>query len=163
METRLHSFVTLQLTPAPADRRLYVLNGIGTLRLTGWASRTATAEAGGLAWQMTHRGLLQPVIEASDAAGAIAGEYRGRAHRGGVLRWVGRELAVRPDSLWPDRYVLVEDDRRLATIEGRGWGRRPLSLRVDGAAEIEPGLLLFAVFVAGTLAQNAQGTIVLAA
>lgn len=156
MATRLHSFATLQLTPIPGDRRLYALDGVGTLRLTGWASRTAIAEAGGLAWQMTSRGLLQPVIQAADAAGAVAGEFRGRTlYRGGPLRWSDRGLSVRPDSLWRERYVLIEDDRRLATIEAKGWSRQPVNIRVDGAAEIEPGLLLFAVFVVGTLAQSA--------
>jgi hypothetical protein len=164
MPTRLHSFATLQLTPIPGDRRLYALDGVGTLRLTGWASRTATADAGGPAWQMTYRGLLQPVIQATDAAGAIAGEFRARTlHRGGPLRWADRELLVRPDSLWRERYVVVEDDRRLATIEAKGWTRQPVNLRVDGAAELEPGLLLFAVFVVGTLAQSAPGVVVTAA
>jgi hypothetical protein len=164
MPTRLHSFATLQLTPIPSDRRLYALDGVGTLRLTGWASRTATAEAGGLAWQMTYRGLIQPVIQAADATGDIAGEFRGRTpHRGGLLRWADRELTVRPDSLWLERYVLIEDDRRLATIEAKGWSRQPVNLRVDGAAEFAPGLLLFAVFVVGTLAQSAPGVLVTAA
>ena len=163
MDTRVHSFATLQLTPAPGDRRLYALDGVGTLRLTGWASRTATAEAGGLAWLMTYRGLLAPVIQAADAAGVV-GEFRARTlHRGGLLRWRDRELNVRPDSLWRERYVLVEDDRRAATIEARGWGRQPVNLRIDGAAELEPGLLLFAVFVVGTLAHNAPGLVMTAA
>lgn len=164
MATRLHSFATLQLTPTPGDRRLYALDGIGTLRLTGWASRAATAEAGGPAWQMTYRGLLSPVIQAADAAGAIAGEFRARTlHRGGPLRWLDRGFNVRPDSLWRERYVLVEDDRRVATIEAKGWGRQPVSLSVDGEAELEPGLVLFAAFVVGTLAQNAPGVVITAA
>ena len=162
MASRLHSFATLQLTPTPGDRRLYTLDGVGTLRLSGWASRTAPAEAGGPAWQLTCRGLLAPFIQAADAAGAIVGEFRGSTlHRGGPLRWLDRELAVRSDSLWRERYLLVEDDRRLATIEAKGWGRQPVKLRTDG--EIEPGLLLFAVYVVGTLAQNAPGVVVPAA
>ena len=164
MPTRLHSFATLQLTPIPGDRRLYALDGVGTLRLTGWASRTATAEAGGLAWQMTYRGLIQPVIQAADAAGDVTGEFRGRTpHRGGLLQWADRELTVRPDSLWLERYVLIEDDRRLATIEAKGWSRQPVNLRVDGAAELQPGLLLVAVFVVGTLEHNAPSVLVTAA
>jgi hypothetical protein len=164
MAARLHSFATLQLTPIPGDRRLYALDGVGTLRLTGGGSLTATAEAGALAWKMTYRGLLALIIEAADAAGAIAGEFRGRPlHRSGLLRWCDRELTVRPDSVWRERYVLAEDDRRLATIEAKGWGRQPVNLRVDGEAGFEPGLLLFAVFVVGTIAQNAPGVVVTAA
>jgi hypothetical protein len=42
----------LELTRTRGDRRLDALEGIGTLRLTGWASRNATAEAGGASWRM---------------------------------------------------------------------------------------------------------------
>jgi hypothetical protein len=37
----------LELTRAPRDRRLYVLADIGSVRLKGWASRAASAEADG--------------------------------------------------------------------------------------------------------------------
>jgi hypothetical protein len=153
--SRSSSFATVQLTPIPGRRRLYALECVGTVRLTGWTSRTAIAEGGGRVWRFTYRGIRRPVIQAADAAGAVVGEYRGRApHVGGVLEWSGRRLSLRPDSLWRDRYVLAEEDRRLATIEGRAWGRRPVSIRVDGAADIGPALLLFAVFVVGTLARK---------
>jgi len=36
----------LQLTRTLGDRRIFTLEGIGTLRLTGWLSRGATAESG---------------------------------------------------------------------------------------------------------------------
>jgi hypothetical protein len=155
MVSRSNSFATVQLTPISRGRRLYALECVGTLRLSGWASRTATAEGGGRAWQFTYRGVRRPVIQATDAAGTVVGEYTGRAmHLGGVLRWSDRELRLRPDSLWRDRYVLAQDDRRLATIEGRAWGKRPVNIRVDGAADVGPGLLLFAVFVVGALAAS---------
>jgi hypothetical protein len=155
MVSRSNSFATVQLTRISRRRRLYALECVGTLRLRGWASRTATAEGGGRAWQFTYRGIRQPGIVAADDAGTVVGEFRARApHLGGVLRWSDRELRLRPDSLWRDRYVLAEDERRLATIEGRRWGERPVNIRVDGAADISPGLLLFAVFVVGTLAQS---------
>jgi hypothetical protein len=160
MVSRSNSFATVKLTPIPGARRVYALECVGTLRLAGWAARTATAEGGGRAWRFTYRGRRQPLIEAADSGGAVIGEYRG--HPGqleGVLRWCGRELALRPDSLWRDRYVLAEDDRRLATIEGRRWGKRPVNIRVDGAADIGPGLLLFAVFVVATLEQHAQAAV----
>ena len=35
----------VELTRSPDDRRLYVLAGVGTLRLEGWSSRNATAAA----------------------------------------------------------------------------------------------------------------------
>jgi hypothetical protein len=157
MVSRPTSFATVQLTPIPGARRLYALECVGTLRLSGWAGRRATAEGGGRAWQFTYRGMSKPVVRAIDVAGTVVGEYRGRAlHPGGVLQWGGREPALQPDSRWRDRYVLLEDDRRLATIEGRAWSRRPVNIRVDGAADVGPGLLLFAVYVVGALERNAR-------
>jgi hypothetical protein len=157
MVSRSNSFATVQLTPIPSSRRLYALECVGTVRLMGWAWRTAEAEGGGRAWRFEHRGVRQPVLQAFDAAGDVVGEYGGRTLRlRDELQWSGRELALRPDSLWRDRYVLTEDGRRLATIEGRAWGKRPLNVRVDGAADIGPGLLLFAVFVVGALVRHPQ-------
>jgi hypothetical protein len=134
------SFATVQLTPIPGGRRLYALECVGTLRLLGRASRTATAEGGGRAWQFTYRGMWQRVIQAADAAGSVVGEYTARERQlGGMLQWFGRELALRPDSLSGDRYALLENDRRIATIENRGWGKRPVNIRVDGTADIGRG------------------------
>jgi hypothetical protein len=46
----------MRLTRTPVDGRLYVFEGVGTLRLTGWMSHAATAEARGLSWQISSRG-----------------------------------------------------------------------------------------------------------
>ena len=148
----------MRLMRVPDDRRAYALRGVGTLRLTGWGSRTATAEGGGLSWQIAHRGLWQPVFQAADAAGDIVGVFRGRTLRhGGMLTWCDRQLDLRPDGLPRERYALVEGDRAVATIEGTGgWGRRPVNVGVGDPAAIDPGLLLFAVFVVAALAQPTQ-------
>lgn len=63
----------LELKRRAGDRRLYALEGVGTLRLKGLASRAATAEAGGSSWQIGRRRFWQRRIEATDAADA-AGE-----------------------------------------------------------------------------------------
>lgn len=58
--------------------------------------------------------------------------------------------------MWRERYALVEDGRELVTIEGKGCGQRPVKVTLqDAAAAIDPGLLLFAVFVVRTLAEDA--------
>jgi hypothetical protein len=57
----------LELKRTPDHRRVYALEGVGTLRLEGSASRTATAEAGGSSWRITRRGFWRRVIEATDA------------------------------------------------------------------------------------------------
>jgi hypothetical protein len=138
---------------------MYALEGVGTLRLQGLSSRGATAEAGTLRWQIARRGVLHPVTEAVDAAGEVVGEFSGRAlRRGGALRWADRDLALRPDSVWRQRYVLVDGDRQLASIEGQGWGKRPVTVIVDDPASVDPGLLMFAVFIVRALAQDVAAT-----
>jgi len=102
----------LQLTQTPGDRRVYALQSVGTLRLKGLSTRAATAEAGGLSWEFGRRGIFRTVIEAADAAGNIVGEFKNLAlRRGGLLRWSDRELELRPDSFWRQRYALIVSER----------------------------------------------------
>jgi hypothetical protein len=149
----------VRLTPSPGDHRLYVVKGIGTLRVTGWTWREATAEAGGRSWQITRQGLWPPVIQAADVAGEVVGEFSGGwLHHDAALRWSDRELALRIDGLRQDCYILVDDDRRLATIDGVGFYKRPLNVAIDDTADIDPGLLLFAIYVVRTLAHKRRAT-----
>ena len=52
----LPAMADLELKRVPRDRRLYALNGVGTLRLEGLLSRAATGEAGGRRWRFSRRG-----------------------------------------------------------------------------------------------------------
>jgi hypothetical protein len=45
----------LELKRTSEDRRVYALEGVGTLRLLGLAARTATAEAGDRHWTFGRR------------------------------------------------------------------------------------------------------------
>jgi hypothetical protein len=145
--------------PSPGNHRLYVVKGIGTLRVTGWTWREATAEAGGSSWQITRHGICPPVIQAADVAGEVVGEFSGRwLHHGAALRWSNRELALRIDRLRQDRYILVDDDRRLATIDGVSSDNRPLNVAIDDTADLDFGLLLFAIYVVRTLAHKRRAT-----
>jgi hypothetical protein len=147
----------LELTRTPGDRRLYTLEGVGTLRLQGFVSRTATAEADGMRWRIARRGLLQRRIEAIDATGTLVGEFEPRSlRRGGVLRWSDHEFELRPASNWRERYALAEGMRELALLDGKGWGRRPVKVSVDEPEAVDPGLLLFAAFVVRGLAEDAN-------
>ena len=126
------------------------------MRLKGWASLGASAEAQGRSWELARRGLLRPVVEASDAAGTTIGRFSARGmRRGGTLRWIDRELTLRPASRWRERYALADGDRELAVFEGKGWGRRPVKVTIDDLAAVDPGLLLFAAFVVRGLAEDA--------
>ena len=145
----------VRLTPSPSDPRLYVVKGIGTLRVTGWTRREATAEAGGRSWQIGRHGIWSPVIQAADVAGEVVGEFSGRRlHNGAALRWSNRELGLRIDRLRQDRYVLVDDDRKLATIDGEGSNKRPLNVSIDDIVDIDPGVVLFAIYIVRTLARK---------
>ena len=145
----------LALTRSSGDRRRFELEGFGTLRLGGWASRWATAEAGERRWGLARRGLLRSRIEATDPAGAVVGTFEGRSlKRGGTLLWDGQEYVLRPDSRWTERYALADGERRVALLDGSGWGKRPVRIDVDDDA-IDPGLLLFTAFVVRALAEDA--------
>jgi hypothetical protein len=149
----------LELTRVPGDRRLYALEGVGTLRLEGFASRSATAEARSESWRITRRGFWQRIIEATDDAGIVVGDFEPRGlRRGGTLRWADRDLMLRPASLWRERYALADGDHELALLDGRGWGRRPVRITVEDLAALEPGLLLFTAFVVRGLAEDAAST-----
>ena len=146
----------LELTRTKDDRRVYALEGVGTLRLEGWFGRSATAEAGGRSWRVTRTGLFRATTEATDAAGTVVGTFTPRSiRRGGELVWMGRAFTLRPASAWRERYALADGDRELAVLDGKGWGRRPVAITLDDAAALDPGLVLFAAFVVRTLAEDA--------
>lgn len=78
----------IELTRAFRDRRLYRLDGVGTLRLEGFFTRGAVAEAGESTWYFGLRRFWQRNIEATDAAGTAVGGFAPRDfRRGGGLRW----------------------------------------------------------------------------
>src|SRR4051812_33250472 len=110
----------LELKRAAADRRLYALGDVGTVRLEGWRSPRATAETGSRSWHFTRHGLMKPAIEATDAFGGVAGRFephRSRRPRrtgtGGKLNWNGRDFGLRPARGSRSRYALVDGDREV--------------------------------------------------
>jgi len=151
----LSAMADLELTRSREDRRLYELAGLGTLRLEGMFSRRATAEAGGVAWSLRRVGFWRTAIDATDAAGNVVGTFDPRAlKRGGTLTWNARAFELRPASRWKDRYALAEADREIAVLDGRSWGKRPVTITVDDPAAVDPGLLLFAAYVVRSLAED---------
>ena len=146
----------LALTRKKGDRRRFDLDGVGTLRLGGWASRWATAEVGERRWGFARRGVWRTRIEATDPAGTVTGLFEGRSiKRGGTLRWQEHEYVIAPDSRWRERYALNDGDRTLAVLDAKGWGKRPVRVDVDDDAGVDGGLLLFAAFVVRALAEDA--------
>jgi hypothetical protein len=155
----------LELTRVPGQRRLYALDGVGTLRLEGLTSRRAAAETGsGDRWRFAQRGFWGRAVEATDALGVVVGEFEPRTFkRGGIVRWQGRELALQPASAWRERYALADRTQELAVLDGKGWGKRPVTVTVDDDSAVEPGLLLFAAFVVRGLAEDASAAAATAA
>jgi hypothetical protein len=147
----------LELTRSKEDRRLYNLEGIGSLRLDGFFSRSATASAAGVTWRMGRAGFWGRRIEAFREGNVLAGEFDPRTiRRGGELRWNGRPYALRPASNWRERYALAVGDTEVAVIEGKDWGRKPVKVEILRPEGVEPGLLLFAVYVVRSLAEDAS-------
>lgn len=147
----------LELTRSREDRKLYALDGVGTLHLHGWMSRTATAEADGRSWEIERRGIFTSTFEATEAGGATAGVFHGRMlRRGGTLSWGERELQLRPSSVWRSRYALADGERELAVFDGKGWGKRPVAVTVDDLSALDAGLILFAALVVRRLAEDAS-------
>jgi len=146
----------LELTCDPADDRLWTLDGVGTLRRTGWISRAATAEASGRSWAIARHGWARPGFRAADETGAVVGELKGAfASRGETLRWSGRELALRPTRLRRGGHALLDGERVLATMTPKREGKRPLDVTLEDRA-VDPGLLLFVVFVVQARSDDAS-------
>jgi hypothetical protein len=149
----------LELQRSPDDRRLYTLGEIGTLRLGGFFSSSAVAEANGTSWRIARRGFWQRRLEATDAAGSTAGSFEtSLLRRGGILHWGNRELQLVPASNWRERYALLDGEDELAFFDAKSWGKRPVKVDVDDEASADPGLLLFATFVVRGLANDRADT-----
>src|SRR4051794_40996338 len=121
--------IELQLTRSSTDRRLYRLDGVGSVRLDGWFARTGRAAADdGRRWVFSRRGMFRRVIEATDASESAVGDFTPRdIRRGGRLLWEGRESRLQPIGL-RERYTLREGDRDLALLDAKGWGKRPVKI-----------------------------------
>jgi hypothetical protein len=146
--------IELELVRAKGDRRHYTLADVGSLRLEGLFGRNASAEAGGQRWSF-RRSVWSRAIEATDQAGQSVGAFRGRLlSSGGAVAWGPREYVLRKASMWHERYALTDGERELALFDVKTWGRRPVFVRVEAPAEVEPGLLLFTAFVVRAAADD---------
>jgi len=95
----------------------------------------------------------EPATEAP-ATPSVRAELTGRLS-------VGTQLARAARAIDRHRGLVrrhVKLQRELATLEGKGWGKRPVEVTVDDFGGIEPRLLLFATFVVRGLAEDASTT-----
>jgi hypothetical protein len=108
----------LELSRAPGERRLYLLDGIGSIRFDGLISRAATAASNGERWHLVRRGIWGRRSAALDEAGSTVGRFEPRTiRRGGVITWHSRELTLRPASAWRERYALADGETELAVLD----------------------------------------------
>lgn len=137
-----------ELLQDPGDEDRWVLPGVGSFQRTGRVSRAATAEAGGRRWSFRRVGLVRTGFTATDEGGATVGEVRnpitGRSDR---LRWAGRDLRLVRDGPQRRGYALCDGHRRLASMTPRRRGKRQLDVALEDPT-VDPGLLLFAAFIA---------------
>jgi hypothetical protein len=146
----------LELTRDDADRHRYVLDGVGALRLEGFARRRATIEAAGRTWHAAATGFWRRTLALTDVAGTTVAEFEPRKLRSGGTLHVGpRELQIAPASRWKSRWALRDGERELAVLEAKSWGKRPVAVTVADAGAVEPHVLLFAAFVARRMAEDA--------
>ena len=150
----------LELTRDPEDRRRYVLDGVGSLRLEGWGGQPRDARRRRALVAGRPRGLLEAARRGRPTPrGTPVADFEPRSFkRGGILRVGGRELRIAPASRWKERYALKDGERELAVLEAKSWGKRPIRVAVDDPAAVEPLLLLFAAFVARKLAEDAAAS-----
>jgi hypothetical protein len=113
----------------------------------------ATAEADGRRWEIARRGFWRQ-LQATDAAGTVVGAFERALLRSSTIRWHDRDYKLGRASVWRERYALSDGEREIAVLDGKGWGRRPVTIEVD--EPVEPGLLLFAAFVVRTLARESS-------
>lgn len=144
------------------DKRLYSLEGVGTLRLQKMFWNAAAAEAGDGTWRFVRRGWFRRSIEATDESGRPVGGFEGNRgwRRGGTVRWEGRDFTLRSGSTWrAQRFVFLDGEREVATIEGRTSDKRPVTVSVDDPGALDAGLLLLAAFTVRGLVLDAFAAI----
>jgi hypothetical protein len=140
------------------DKRLYSLDGVGTLRLEKAFWNTATAEAEEKSWRFVCRGWFRRRIEATDETGRPTGTFEGNRgfRRGGTVRWESRDFTLQSRSTWKaQRFALLDGDRDMAVFEGRASDRRPVTVSIDQPDALDAGLLLFVAFVVRGLVLDA--------
>jgi hypothetical protein len=141
----------LRLRRDPGDRKRYVLDGVGEMRVGKWYERGATLLAdSGESWEMKPATWTSSVT-ATDSSGAEAATYepRGAFKRGGEIQLParGERYDLKPSSSWRNRYGLWTGDAELAAVETTGWSGQEVAVGVSEGASVDPLLLLMACFL----------------
>ena len=126
----------LDLKRASGDRRLYMLDGVGSIRFEGLLSRNATTESNGervRAAASRDGGVPRSTKRARPSAGSS------REGFGAAVRSRG---ASREASNWRERYALTDGETELATPRRQRVGRRQVAVSIDESAALEEAAAL---------------------
>jgi hypothetical protein len=142
----------LALTRSPEDRKLYVLPGVGELRVARWPGKAVEATAGGRTYTFAPRGQEHRVPTATDAFGAEVGHQHGSWSL--IWRSAKWDLDFMPDISGSYALRRRGEEREVAYLALTGWGKRPVPIVLDDDARLDPGLVLFAMYLMNRFAEE---------
>jgi hypothetical protein len=133
------------------DRKRYVLEGVGEMRVGEWYERGATLSAtSGESWRVKPANWTSSVTATASSGARVASyEPRGAFKRGGEIELAesGERYDLKPSSSWRNRYALWSADEELAAVETTGWSGQEVAVAVREEAQVNPLLLLMACFL----------------
>lgn len=144
----------MELTRDPQDKKRYVLDGYGEVRVGGWYAAAATINAAdGRTWE-AKRSSWRQRISITDTTGREPARYEptGAFKRGGELVVGDTTYGLRPSSSWKQRYALVRDGQELATIASGGWSGTKIEVDVTG--QVDALVLLTACWLVRQFAED---------
>jgi hypothetical protein len=140
----------LRLRRDEADKKRYVLDGVGELQRGKWYERGAAAtDTGGRTWELKPSAWKRSAV-AVDAGGDEAARYEPEEtfKRGGRLVVAGGgSYDLKPSSAWRNRYALWSGEEELASVETKGWSGREVAVSIADDADVDPLVLLTACWL----------------
>ena len=140
----------LRLRRDDSDKKRYLIEGVGELRLGKWYQRGGViSDTGGRSWELKSSA-WKLSAEAVDEAGATGARYEplGVLKRGGELELAdGTLFELKPSSAWKNRYALWYGDTELASIETKGWTGSEVAVTLAEGASVAPLPLLMACWL----------------
>lgn len=148
----------LRLRRDSEDRKRYVLEGVGELRLGRWYRRGATISSNsGASWELTSSG-WSSAVTAIDAEGREAATYRprGALKRGGEIMLADGDetFELKASSNWRNRYALWSGETELAAVETKGWSGQEVAVDRSDDRSVEALVLLMACYLVRRLGED---------
>jgi hypothetical protein len=139
------------------DKRLYSLDGVGTLSPREGVLERGDGPGGREELALRLPRMVPPAHRGDRRDGPADRTFESNRgfRRGGTVRWERRDFTLQSRSTWKaQRFALLEGDRDMAVFEGRAYDRRPVTVSIEPGA-LDAGLLLFVAFVVRGLVLDA--------